>query len=150
MCRCFAPPGIVLISKSDSRALCQALLQAVPPAVGSASNTNQIRKAQDAIVSDLLSSKWREEHPDAILWQPYPIEKHYDPDIPEPEPLPTNDWTDFELRAFVEKRHWKARKDAEWQQRQQDVGRSACSLMMLLFTCTQKSCSHMSSYRLQT
>ena len=51
-----------------------------------------------------------------------------EPEDPEPEPLPERDWTDLELRAWVEKRKWQAGKDAEWLQRQQDVGRYALGL----------------------
>ncbi|KAL0056022.1 hypothetical protein WJX82_006799 [Trebouxia sp. C0006] len=90
---------------------------------GSAKNTELLKRARDAITNDLLSSKWREKHPEVVHWLPYPLRKEYDPEVPEPEPLPVRDWTEFELRAWVEKRKWKADKDAEWHQRQQDVGR---------------------------
>ncbi|DBA67266.1 TPA: hypothetical protein ACH3X2_001573 [Trebouxia sp. C0005] len=91
--------------------------------MGSKKNTELIKKAHNAITQDLLSVKWREEHPEVVHWLPYPLRKEYDPEIPEPEPLPERDWTEFELRAWVQKRRWKAGKDAEWHQRQEDVGR---------------------------
>ena len=99
---------------------------------GNAKNTELLKRARDAITNDLLSSKWREKHPEVVHWLPYPLRKEYDPEVPEPEPLPVRDWTEFELRAWVEKRKWKADKDAEWHQRQQDVGRYVSFLCNLI------------------
>lgn len=84
-------------------------------------------KAEDAIMSEMMTSKWRDDHPEAVYFQPPPLHKQYEADVPEPEPLPVRDWNDFELRAFVEKRHWQAREDAVWTQRKQDIGRCANS-----------------------
>lgn len=103
---------------------------------GTAKNTELIKRAHDAITNDLLSSKWREKHPEVVHWLPYPLRKEYDPEIPEPEPLPERDWTEFELRAWVEKRRWRAGKDAEWNQRQEDVGRYGAFVRNLI-DCTK-------------
>lgn len=102
----------------------------LPPCAGTPRNTELINNAHDAITNDLLSSKWRENNPDVVHWMPFPWRKEYDPEIPEPEPLPERNWTEFELRAWVEKRRWRANKDAGWQERQQNVGRCDCSVTM--------------------
>lgn len=82
------------------------------------------RQAKAAISKDLRSITWHEKHPDAVFWMGDPgKEKDYDPEVPDPEPLPERDWTDLELRAWVEKRKWQAGKDAEWLKRQQGIGR---------------------------
>ena len=99
---------------------------------GTAKNTELIQRARGAITNDLLSSKWREKHPEVVHWLPYPMRKEYDPEVPEPEPLPERDWNEFELRAWVEKRKRKAGKDAEWYQRQEDVGRCVSYLSNLI------------------
>ena len=90
---------------------------------GSAKRKELIAKAEAAITKDLMSTTWREQHPDVVYWQPYPFQREYDPDIPEPEPLPQRDWNEFELRAFVEKKRLRATRDAAWHKRQQDIGR---------------------------
>ncbi|KAL3154335.1 hypothetical protein ABBQ32_013818 [Trebouxia sp. C0010 RCD-2024] len=89
----------------------------------SKARTELMDKAEDAIMSEMMTSKWRDDHPEAVYFQPPPLHKQYEADVPEPEPLPVRDWNDFELRAFVEKRHWQAREDAVWTQRKQDIGR---------------------------
>ncbi len=66
---------------------------------------------------------------------PYPTQKEYDPDIPEPEPLPEKHWDEVELRAWLEKRRWRAIKDAEWHERHQNIGRHV--LMTRLLCCIE-------------
>lgn len=92
-------------------------------------------KAEDAIMSEMMTSKWRENHPEAVYFQAPPLLKEYDAEVPEPESVPFRDWNEFELRAFVEKRHAKAEEDDVWGQRQQDIGRCACCYDSLLCAC---------------
>lgn len=101
-------------------------------------------KAESAIMNEMMTSKWRENHPEAVYFQGPPLIKEYEgyTDVPEPEPIPFRDWHKFELRAFVEKRHIKAEEDALWSQRKQDIGRcaSGCDDTLLmscfsLFVC---------------
>ena len=82
-------------------------------------------KAEDAIMAERMTSKWRDDHPEAVYFQGPPLLKQYEADVPDPEPLPVRDWNDFELRAFVEKRHWQANEAAVWNQHKQDIGRCA-------------------------
>ena len=94
---------------------------------GKKERTELMEKAEGAIVSEMMTSKWRESHPEAVYFQGPPLIKEYEgfTEVPEPEPVPFRDWNQFELRAFVEKRHSKAGEDAVWSQRKQDIGRCA-------------------------
>lgn len=82
-------------------------------------------KAEDAIMAEMMTSKFRDDHPEAVYFQAPPLLKKYWADVPEPEPLPVRDWNDFELRAFVEKQQWQAKENAVWTQRKQEIGRCA-------------------------
>ena len=90
---------------------------------GSAANTTLVKEAKKRIVQDLTSPEWRERHPNYISPLPVPQFKKYQPDIPDPMPIDPHDWTEWELRAWVEKRRRKEQTDAAWHQRQQLLGR---------------------------
>ena len=90
---------------------------------GSSANTELITAARKRIATDLTSPEWRKSHPNYISPPPVPQIKKYHPDIPDPEPIAPHDWTEFELRAWLEKRRRKEKTDAAWQQRQQLIGR---------------------------
>lgn len=102
---------------------------------GRKERTELMDKAEDAIMSEMMTSKWRENHPEAVYFQAPPLLKEYDADVPEPESVPFRDWNEFELRAFVEKRHARAEEDDVWSQRKQDISRCASSYDSLLCAC---------------